>query len=62
VVCPVFVFSPAKTSYVHLKKNSLTYSNLLAWFMNFRAFLLEKDFAQVGGDGHAFIFDEEMLL
>ena len=39
-----------------------TYSNLLAWFMNFRVFLLGKDFAREGGGGDALIFDKDMLL
>ncbi len=38
------------------------YSNLLTWFRNLRAFLLEKDFSREGGDGDVLIFDEGMLL
>ncbi len=37
------------------------YSNLLTWFRNLRAFLLEKDFSREGGDGDVLIFDEGML-
>ena len=39
-----------------------TSSNLLSWFRNFRAYLLENDFARKGRDGDALIFDEGMLL
>ena len=36
-----------------------TYANLLAWFNNFKIFLIKFGFSGVGGDGEP-IFDEEM--
>ena len=39
-----------------------TYANLLMWFKNFRAFLLEKGFAREGGEGEEeLVFEESQL-
>jgi hypothetical protein len=38
-----------------------TYANLYAWFNNFRAFLIEFDFASIGDDGAELTFTEAQL-